>query len=248
MTHCYTMRGTEQPEQMVELPPNDVLRALCRDRVVHDDAGKCYPLEDAISATHAAKLYQMVLKHRPNLVVEVGMAHGVSTLAILTALDRSAGPGSLISIDSHQGRVYHGIGVLNVRRAGLEHRHQLLEMPSHLALPQLLAADSRIEFSYIDGWHTFDYALVDFFYLDKMTSPGGIVAFNDCGWRSVHRVIKFVRTHRSYDELDVGLCKNYRGRNLAASMVRRVTRRSSSDRYFLKTSMEEPDWNFYARF
>jgi len=59
------------------------------------------------------------------------------------------------------------------------------------ALPQLLKNKTELDFAYIDGWHTFDYTPVDFFYIDKMLKVRGIVAFNDVSWRSVHKVINF---------------------------------------------------------
>ena len=57
---------------------------------------------------------------------------------------------------------------------------------------------------YIDGWHTFDYALLDFFYADKLLDTGGLVGFNDCHYPSIERVLRFVVRHRHYREVDVG--------------------------------------------
>ena len=38
---------------------------------------------------------------------------------------------------------------------------------------------------YVDGHHSFDYVLLDFFYADQLLGAGGVVGFNDCGWPSV---------------------------------------------------------------
>ena len=82
----------------------------------------------------------------------------------------------------------------------------------YLALPELLRRGATAEFVYIDGWHSFDYALVDFFYADKLLADGGIVGFNDASFRSVHKVLRFVTRYRRYREIDVGLKPDYRGR------------------------------------
>ena len=153
-----------------------------------------------------------------------------------------------MSIDPNQTSSYKGIGLLNVRRAGFDGAHTFIEAPSHLALPELLAKDTRVDLAYVDGMHTFDYTLVDLFYLDKMCNVGGVVGFNDCGMRSVHRVIRFLRTHRKYHEVNVDLPKCYRARNVLYSVGRRLLRRPTQDRYFEKLEDWEPEWNFYASF
>jgi hypothetical protein len=70
---------------------------------------------------------------------------------------------------------------------------------------------------------------------------GGVMAFNDAGWKSVFRVINFLRKHRHYEELDVGLPKSYRSRNLLFSLIKRIQGRSSTDRYFRKLDTWEPE-------
>jgi hypothetical protein len=211
--------------------------------------GTDIPVSMNIKAEYAAALYNTVLAHRPKTVVEIGMALGVSTLSILAALQTLNEGGRLISIDPGQTATYGGIGVANVERSGMAAQHTLIEQFDYLALPQLLQSQQRIEFAYIDGWHTFDYTLLDFFYLDKMLDVNGVVGFNDCGYQAVNRVLNFVRTHRKYQEFKVGLPVDFSSkRNPGIAIARRILRFSHEDRYFKKTSSEEPTWNFYARF
>jgi predicted O-methyltransferase YrrM len=234
----------------MDLPPNKVLADLLTSQMVKNAEGRMIPSYAAISPAHAMALYRTVLKYRPRQIVEIGMCFGVSTLAMLTALQQINEGGRLISIDPWQTSPEHekGAGLQNVRSAGLDSLHELIEKPSHAALPELLARGHRIDFAYIDGNHMFDYALLDFFYLDKMLKPDGIIGFNDCGWQSIHHVVRFVRTHRKYRELDVGLPKNYESRRFLFSLIRRLEGRSSTDRYFQKLETWEPDGNFFRRF
>src|SRR5256885_7845230 len=106
-------------------------------------------------------------------------------MPILPPLRDAGGGGRLISIDPVQLSDFQGIGVENLRRSGLADRHELHNAYDYFALPKLLESGLKIDFAYIDGWHTFDYALLDFFYVDKMLRPGGVVGFNDCGYRAV---------------------------------------------------------------
>ena len=95
------------------------------------------------------------------------------------------------------GRV-EGVGLANLRRAGYSHLIRFIEEPSYRGLAELERSGQIIDFAFIDGHHAFDYALVDFFLIDRMLRPGGIVAFDDAGWPAVRKVCRFVRTSRAY--------------------------------------------------
>lgn len=213
------------------------------------------PVEANLSEAAAEALYRMVLQRQPTTVVEIVMAFGVSTLAILSALRDLDGEGRLVSIDPRKSSRWQGCGLTSVVRAGLAGRHTLIEDVSYAALPRLLAAGERVDFAYIDGWHTFDYALLDFWYLDKMMAVGAVVGFNDCGLPAVDKVIRFVLSHRRYVELDASLPVRYAGMSWRSELgrvlrgrSRAATYRQVQDRYFEKREAWEPPWNFYAPF
>ena len=42
-----------------------------------------------------------------------------------------------------------------------------------------LFENESLDFIFIDGWHTFDYTLVDFFYSDLLLKIGGIIIIDD---------------------------------------------------------------------
>jgi len=128
--------------------------------------------------------------------VEVGMAFGISTLSIAYNVTR------LVSIDPHQSDGWHGAGMHLIRRAGLEHVVELIQALSQQALPRLVDAGERFGFALIDGWHTFDHTLVDFFYVDARLESGGIVVIDDVGYPAIDRVIRFILANRDYDTVD----------------------------------------------
>jgi predicted O-methyltransferase YrrM len=203
--------------------------------------------EETIQREHAEALHGAVRRYRPNTVIEVGLANGASAVAMASALESNGG-GRLISIDPNQRKGYDSRGLAALERGGLARYHELIEEPSYLALPSLLRRGVKAEFAYIDGWHSFDYALVDFFYADKLLAPGGIVGFNDAGSRAVDKVLKFVGRYRKYIEIDVGLRRDYRGRNPLFTLRRRLLGLQAQDRYFQKLCDWEPRWDFYVSF
>jgi len=231
-----------------------VLRDIFDTRSTSSLTGESVLIHSNIPAAYAETLYQMVCRVQPAVVIEVGMAFGVSSLAILTAL-QSCGNGKLISIDPVQSSDWKGCGRAAIARAGFSNLHELIEDYDYNALPRLLASGIKCELAYIDGWHTFDHALLDWWYLDKMLPVNSVVGFNDCGMPAVDKTIRFVLSHRKYNEIDTDLTKEFIGIGYRHEFLRRVSLRRKEqwysqrqDRYFRKEAAWEPDWDFFAPF
>jgi predicted O-methyltransferase YrrM len=217
----------------ITLPPCEVLRDTVNRGAVRMPNGEDKKLVANISIEHSRTLYETVLREQPKLVIEIGMAQGVSTLSILCALKQVGG--RLISIDPYVGWPSGRLAALhNIERAGYSDIHQHVEAKSYEALPKLLAEKECPQLAYIDGAHDFANAFIDFFYLDKMLPAQGVMGFNDTGWEDVQRVIRFLQKHHQYAELDVGLHPDYSGRTIIVSLARRLLNRPRQDRYFRK--------------
>jgi len=226
-------------------PPADVLAETRKSMRARDQHGQERDIHSEISEAFAAALSAVVERERPKLVIEIGMACGLSTLSILSTLPAD---GRLLSIDPFQSTDYHGIGKTLVAQTNRQASHRLIERPDYLALPELVGEGVQADLIYIDGMHTFDYVALDAFYAHKLLRVGGIMAFNDCGFRSIHTFLKYFPKHREYEEFDVGLQRDFRGANPAITLVRRLTGRSNQDRYFRKKSDWEPPHNFFRSF
>lgn len=218
--------------------PNPVLQEIYRtggfdlpsgERVQSNTVGP-------IDWRYAEALYRAVRQHRPATVLEIGFASGMSSLSILTALAENGPDGRLTSVDGWQTTSFKSAGLHNVARAGFADRHRLLHEVDYTAMPRLLADGETFGLVYIDGSHAFEHVILDAFYADRLLTVGGLMAFNDCGHRPVHAAMKHCPPPDRYQEVDVGLGKEYVGRNALISLERRLTRRSNADRYFRKTS------------
>lgn len=247
------------------LDASPVLRDMYDQRRAIRPDGTTVDIHSRIGPHLADALYQLVLREAPTTVLEVGMAFAASSLAILTALAELGGDRTLISLDPMQHSLWEGTGLHNVERAGLSHLHELCEAPDYLALPRLLEEGCELDLAYIDGWHTFDYTLLDAFYADRMLRPGGIIGFNDCNMPAVTKVVRFMETHRRYEHVDAGLTPEYaapdRGARRAAwalgrrlplgarpNAVQRAVGLRADDQYLRKLESWEPDWDFWAAF
>ncbi|HEV7763985.1 MAG TPA: class I SAM-dependent methyltransferase, partial [Thermoanaerobaculia bacterium] len=164
--------------------------------------GAVEPVHSSISRDDCAAVERAIAQSGATSAIEVGMAFGISALAIADALSRN-GSARLVSIDPQQTSSWRGAGLHLLRRAGLADFAEVIEEPSQLALPRLAARGDRFDLAFIDGWHTFDHALIDFFYCDLMLEPGGIMILDDVGYAAINRLVRFILSNRDYELVEV---------------------------------------------
>lgn len=178
---------------------NQVLLDIVNTGYVTKGDGNRIMLDSHIDDLCGSLLQRTIRKLRPAIALEVGLAHGISTLYILEAMSENGGQ-KLVGMDPAQfDEHWQGSGISNIRKAGYDALYEFHECTSQQLLPQLVQKGLRIDFAFIDGWHTFDHALVDFFYIDQMLNDSGIVVFDDVGYPSIRRVCEFILTNRDYE-------------------------------------------------
>jgi len=116
----------------------------------------------------------------------------------------------------------------------------LLEQPDYLALPQLVAEGVRCDFVLIDGWHSFDYTLLDLFYADLLLNDGGLVAFHDTYMPCVYRAVRFLEAHKPYERLSPAMMP--RLRSLPRRFVRRMKTFLSGPAAVREARERREDW------
>lgn len=161
------------------------------------------PEDESVYDAHrdeCAKLYALVRKREPDTVVETGVYHGVSTAAILLALDAN-GTGSLHSIDAATAvdgtDGYYGEYIRRQRPTcaesgthrlpddrdpgwilpdDLRERWQFMADRPHHALPDLLLEVGPIDLFFHDSLHSVSGMLFEFELAWERLSPGGLLA------------------------------------------------------------------------
>src|SRR5262245_20068191 len=110
----------------------------------------------------------------------------------------------LVAMDPLQhGNLWQGAGLNQVQSAGFADIVEFYERPSQAVLPELAARGQKVQFAFIDGAHTFDHVLIDFFYVDQMLEIGGVTVFDDVNFQSVNAVLRFVLANRGYELVEV---------------------------------------------
>lgn len=153
----------------------------------------------AVTPAEGELIQRVIADLKPRTSVEIGCAYGVSTLYICEALASLPDPPRRhIVLDPFQSTQWRSIGLKNVRNAGFGAMLDFREELSELALPELLRQRIAVEFALVDGWHTFDQVLVEFYYLNRLLAIGGVILFDDADRRSVNRVIRHALTYPAY--------------------------------------------------
>ena len=224
-----------QPESLIVLP---LVEEILRSKQVRTvDGAATLPLKDSINAEIGHLLQKLIAEKRPSVTMEIGLAYGLSTLCICEALVKAGGRRH-IAIDAFQSTMWNNIGLHHVRAAGFGDLLELREELSQDALPRMVAEGLKVDFAYIDGTHTFDQKIVDFFYVDRILNVGGVIAFDDCDWPSIHQVCRFIATNRPYRVCGstAGTPPGFRGR-----AVKWAARHSRNLRLVVKPHFMRPD-------
>jgi predicted O-methyltransferase YrrM len=173
-----------------------VLTEITRTQKVYASDGSAYDLHSSIDEDEGRAIYELIQDQKISASLEVGCAYGISSLYICDALSTHQTRHHTI-IDPVQSTDWRGIGISNLRKASFDF-FSLIEKPSEIALPELLANEEKFQFIFIDGWHTFDHTLLDFFYANRLLEDGGFVAIDDAGRPGIRRVIRYVSKYPNY--------------------------------------------------
>ena len=268
LAHIKSISSVQNPVESM----NQLLETILESNSVVDGSGKTVPLHSSIQKDEAEFISKLIRENGLTRAVEVGCAMGMSSLAIADSL---AGEGAFhYIIDPFQKSQWNNIGVDNLRKAGFS-RFQLIEDYSEFALPALVKEGIKINFGFIDGWHTFDHTLIDFFYINRMLEVGGIVLIDDVQMPAVSRVARYIYNYPGYEY--AGSVKNvdltakrrlFEGMAAVLSKVKFLTgakvanevlnskmvqpdRRLNLDCTmiaFKKVAEDKRDWNWYENF
>jgi predicted O-methyltransferase YrrM len=199
----------------------DVLKEVLDSGQVRDATGARFPLHSHVDAAKGAFLQHWVGQSAPAAVLEIGCAYGISSLYIQEALEGKACSHTII--DPQQETEWKGIGRYLLESAGCS-GIRFMEEGSETALPELLRQQARFDFVFIDGWHTFDHVLVDFFYVNRLCTPGAVVVFDDADFPSIRSLLAYLEQYPQWKRVDALEWPLSRQRRFYARSIQLVAR------------------------
>lgn len=170
----------------------EVLLTAYEEKMVFNDQGQKIPLRAGVTQAEAQLLYNTVQDVKPRQSMELGFGSGMSTLAILQALE-----------DDRQGH-HHVVdytedwcensGLAMVERASLSHRMTFYR--EHIE--DVFQDIPRLDFAFVDASHLFDLTIFAFVLIDKRLRVGGIVGFHDLWLPAQRQALTYILTNRAY--------------------------------------------------
>lgn len=179
---------------------NKVLQDIINDNIINYN-GKLTKIHSHIEFDQGFFLKRLIKEIKAEKSLEVGLAYGISTLFICDSLVKTDKTCHIV-MDPYQYTDWEGIGIYNLKMAGYEDIIEFYNLPSHIALPQLEVQKRSIDFAFIDGNHLYDYAMIDFFYIDRLLRVGGIIVLDDVNMKSIKKLCRYIITNRAYTLLD----------------------------------------------
>lgn len=171
--------------------PEILIQAFKEKKVFANDGSKI-DLAGNVTLNEAALLYNTIRKLDISKSVEIGFAQGVSSLAILKALEDN-GKGNHIIIDPYQDH-YNYAGKTMVEKAGLAHRMNFYQDYPENIIPQIC----ELDFAFIDASHLFHLTMLDFVFCNKKLNVGGVIAFHDMDMPAIYKIVNYILKNHDY--------------------------------------------------
>jgi predicted O-methyltransferase YrrM len=185
-----------------------VLAELLKSQRAVGKTGRVYEGLAALSTlNNLHTIHELMYEIDATRTLEVGLSFGGSAL-VFCASHKELGhspEAQHTALDPFQATVWDSCGLLAVERAGLIGYMDFRPIYSSLALPRLLEAGVQFDLVYIDGSHLFEDVFVDAYFVIRLLSERGVVAFDDSSNPHVAKVIRFLRTNArgALEELDL---------------------------------------------
>jgi predicted O-methyltransferase YrrM len=169
---------------------NPLLEGIFSTGQFKTSAGDLVKVHSETPRDQCIYLQEMISAHGYRFSLEIGLAFGISALAIGEAVVKNAG--RHLVMDKYQYNVWGGHGVDLIKQAGYEDHIEFREEFCYELLPKLLEEGRVFDFVYIDSTKLFDWLMVDFFYIDKMLDPGGMIVFDDLKFGSIRKLLRYI--------------------------------------------------------
>jgi hypothetical protein len=209
---------------------NYIIYKLYKTYKIYDELNNEYIFKSGIKQDYGIFLYNIIIKNKFTKTLEIGFANGSSGLFITAALKNLELYGHKtyhVAIDPNQSTQWKNIGALHIKKLGYKNI-EIIEKPDYIAMPDLLKERvkntkwmeskydpnyEKFDLIFIDGWHTFDYTLLDFFYADLLLKVGGYIIVDDAKFDALKELDKYLSNNFKFykkENFEMGLWMIYK--------------------------------------
>ncbi len=251
---------------------SSLLDKIFSEHQVEDAGQNKYRLHSATSKNQCEFISKILKELKPEYTLEIGLAYGISTIAILEVLGQNNQLFHHTVIDPYQVD-WHNVGLHYIKKLGFDKQVTFHEKFSDEVLSMMASEGKRIQFVYIDSSKVFDVLLTDIHFLNKMLDINGIIVLDDCRYPGIRKLIRYMAVHPSF-HIYRGLDKDHYSlkRSISSQLYHFILnnfpyknyKSSSTKNYKLKTDKElgvdyrcvsfikvkedDRSWDWYAAF
>lgn len=177
-----------------------LLQEILSSEQVHDPDGNVHRLHSHTGAAQCAFLRSLIERNDARRCLEVGLAYGISALAICGAIS-GRDDRVYYSIDPMQ-EFWKNIGTENLKRAGYWEFVKFFPNYSDEVLPFLWKDGVEIDFAYIDSTKVFDQLCVDVHFCTKILRVGGVLVLDDVGYPGIRKLARLMTQQPHWKMID----------------------------------------------
>jgi len=147
-------------------------------------------------------LKEFIKKNNCKKILEIGMADGMSSIAILSALEEIEGT-SLTSIDPYQKTFWSSNGLKNIEKMNLQKKHIFNDNFDYIALPELVKNNEKYDLIFVDGSHIYDHVILNNFYADILLKVNGYLVNDDYWMPAIKKAYSYIKNnYPHYEEIE----------------------------------------------
>jgi predicted O-methyltransferase YrrM len=167
--------------------------------------GRHLPLHSGTSLDQCKFIQRQMQAVGARITLEIGLAYGLSAIAICHQLQGSP-PSMHHIIDPYQNTSsWDGVGLENLRRAGLQSQFTFYEQSAESCLPSLAETGLVIDLAYIDAGKRLDDTLLYSHYVLNMLKVGGRAIYDDAGMPGVRQALRYLSQDPRFRVVDAHL-------------------------------------------
>ncbi len=174
-----------------------LLQQIFQTRTFSNSKNEIISIHSETSEEEFEFLQTLIKKNNFKASIEVGVAYGLSTLAIVESI--AGNGGKSVALDPFQYDEWGGNGLDLIKQAGYMDSLEFVNELSFKALPRLYDQGHKFDFAYIDSTKILDQLMVDFFFLDKLLEVNGIIVFDDVIFPSIRKLLRYLSQLPHYE-------------------------------------------------
>jgi predicted O-methyltransferase YrrM len=231
---------------------NDIIYKLYKTYKIEDESDNEILFESILKQDHGLFLYNIITENKFLNILDIGYIYGSSKLFIglaLKNLELYKHNTSYTSIISDEKINKKNIWEENIKKIGYD-KLKIINQINYLALPELVKEHSNNKFDliFIDGWNTFNYTFLEFFYANLLLKVGGCIVMNNANFENFKELNKNIKNNYEFHKKNNHEIHNASLDNVKFNDIKHFDKHIEQHfRFYKKEADENEIWMIYKK-